>query len=112
MIRRLSWFAAGVVAGVGVARSARRRVAGTARRLSPTNVVARVRRRAEDGIDSVSGAVREGRLAMRNRERELRARVDRRIDPIDRRLEEDETVLVDGAPIEPGRVVVMRSDRD
>jgi hypothetical protein len=49
---------------------------------------------------------------MRNRERELRARVDRRIDPIDRRLEEDETVLVDGAPIEPGRVVVMRSDRD
>jgi hypothetical protein len=49
---------------------------------------------------------------MANRERELRARLDRRVDPIDGRLNDDETLLVDGAPVEPGRVVVMRSERD
>ena len=112
MIKRLTWFVAGVVTGVGAARSARRRVVRTARRLSPVHAAERLRRRAEQGVDTVAGAVREGRLAMANRERELRARLERRVDPIDGRLAEDETLLVDGAPVEPGRVVVMRSERD
>ncbi len=112
MIKRLTWFIAGVVAGISGARSARRRVVRTARRLSPAHAAERLRRRAEQGVNTVAGAVREGRLAMANRERELRARLDRRVDPIDGRLNDDETLLVDGAPVEPGRVVVMRSERD
>lgn len=112
MIKRLTWFFAGVIAGVGAARSAKRRVVRTAKRLSPTYAAERLRRKAEHGVDTVAGAVREGRLAMANRERELRARLDRRVHPIDTRLGDDETLLVDGAPVEPGRVVVMRSERD
>jgi hypothetical protein len=52
--------------------------------------------------------MREGRDAMHTRERELRARRDGRVETLDDQLGPDDQLLVDGQPVETGRVIVLR----
>jgi hypothetical protein len=65
MIRRGFWLVAGFGLGVAAATRARRQVEAAAARLGPTGLATRVRR-------DVSGALDEGRRAMRDRETRLR----------------------------------------
>lgn len=107
-MRRLVWFASGVATGAAGAGYARRRVGTTARRLAPANVA----RRASAGVRRsgrrVADAVREGRLAAQVRERELRAEREGRLVRLHEHLRPGDEVLVDGTPVESGRVILMR----
>ena len=86
MIKRLTWFLGGAVAGVAGAGVAKRKVKQAATRLTPRNVARGVGNRVRD-------AVADGRQSMRDREDELRARLD-------------------DLPIEPGEVIVLKQQRD
>jgi hypothetical protein len=105
MIKRLTWFMSGAVAGVAGAAVAKRKVKQAATHLTPKNIV--------HGFTShVRESVAEGRQAMRAKEAELRARADGRVLRLADDLEEGDEVLVDGVPVEPGQVVVLKQIRD
>lgn len=116
MMKRLTWFVGGVAAGAIGAERAKRKVRTVAADLAPVHVARRVtqgvRRRGYD----VADAVREGRRAMRRKEIELRARRDGRATTLAEELADEldagTEILVDGRPVEPGRVVVLRQVRD
>ena len=121
MMKRISWFISGAVAGIAGAGYTKRKLKATASHLAPTNVaraaVAKVRASSHD----VVAAVRDGRDAMHAKETELWARVHGRADspaietgPDDEVLVvgPDDQVLVDGHPVEPGQVIVLREVRD
>lgn len=110
MMRRIGWFVTGVAAGVAGVRVAGRRLRRTARRLAPAAVGRQVTQQVRRRIDSVGDAVREGRTAKHNRELELRARLDRRVDTLDEHLGPGDTLLVDGEPVDTARVIVLRGD--
>lgn len=107
-MKRVTWFVGGVVAGAAGANYAKRRVRATAAQLAPANVARSAaevaRRRARDLAD----AVRDGRDAMTDREDELRARRDGRLARLDEHVGPDDEVLVDGRPVSPDRVAVLR----
>ena len=115
MMKRVTWFVGGVVtgaAGSGYAtRAIKRRVRRTAIQLAPVNVARGAVRAVKDKRRDVGAAVREGRDAMRTRERELRARRDGRIETLDDQLGPDDQLLVDGEPVDTGRVIVLRRAR-
>ncbi len=107
-VRRVVWFAGGLVAGAAGAGYAKRKVTTTARKLAPANV-------AKGAVDSVkrtghrvADAMREGRAAANVRERELRAERDGRLVRLGDHLRPGDEVLVDGQPVESGRVILMR----
>lgn len=107
-MRRVIWFAGGLAAGAAGAGYAKRKVAITARRMAPNNVargaVGTVRRSGR----RVADAVREGRNAAQVRERELRAERDGRLVRLSEHLHPGDELLVDGEPVESGRVILMR----
>lgn len=105
MIKRVTWFVSGAVAGVAGAGLAKRKVKKAANRLTPRNLAHGVTGRIRD-------AVAEGRLAMRAKESELHARYDGRVSTLADDLEEGDEVLVDGRPVEPGQVIVLKQIRD
>lgn len=105
MIKRLTWFVGGAVAGVAGAGIAKRKVKKAAAHLTPQHVVHGVTGRVRD-------AITEGRNAMRAKETELRALLDGRVTPLADDLEEGDEVLVDGRPVEPGQVIVLKQVRD
>ena len=87
---------------------AKRKVVHAARTMAPANVargaasgVNRTRRRVVD-------AVREGRLAAQTRERELRAERDGRLVRLGEHLRPGDELLVDGEPVESGRIILLR----
>jgi hypothetical protein len=110
-MRRVTWFVGGAVAGAAGVGYAKRAVRRTAAQLDPKHVarttVAQARRRSSDLVD----AVREGREAMRTREAELKARRDGRIETLDGHVRPTDQLLVDGEPVELGRVIVLRDAR-
>ena len=112
MMKRVTWFAGGVVAGVATARirEAQGQGHGVADRTLPRwpdppadNMLAKSR----DVLD----AVREGRMVMKHTEDELHARRDGRLVSLDEHVGPDDQVFVDGVPVESGRVIVMRPKR-
>ncbi len=111
-MRRVVWFAGGVATGAASAGYAKRKVTGAARRLAPTSVarstVGSVRRSGERVID----AVREGRRAAKVRERELIAQRDGRLVRLADHLHPEDEVLLDGEPVDSGRVILMRRRDD
>lgn len=107
-MRRITWFVGGVAAGAAGANYAKRKVRSTAAQLSPTKVARTTFDRAKQRALDLSDAVRDGRNAMHVREDELRARRDGRIDTLDAHVGPDDQLLVDGRPVEPGRVIVLR----
>ena len=74
MMKRITWFVGGVVAGAASAGYAKRKVRTTAAHLAPVNVVRSAGARVRDQGRHVAGAIREGRSAMHAREDELKAR--------------------------------------
>lgn len=111
MIKRFVWFVSGLVTGVVAmvftGRKVRRRVDQVSN-LTPVKVVRDATQSVRQSVAEVGEAVRDGRDAMRAKENELRARVEGRVSSLDDELDPDDSVLVDGEPIEPGRVVVLR----
>ncbi len=106
MIKRVTWFVSGAVAGAAGAGVAKRKVKAKAAELTPA-------RMARGASQRVRDAVGDGRRAMRAREAELRARVAG-VAPVSLadELEPYDTVLVDGEPVEAGKVIVLRQVRD
>jgi hypothetical protein len=108
MMKRVTWFAGGVVAGVATAGYAKKKVKQTASQIAPAHVArsaaTTVRTRTREVVD----AVREGRQVMQHTEDELRARRDGRLTSLDQHVGPDDQVFVDGIPVESGRVIVMR----
>ena len=82
-----------------------RKMKQAATHLAPKNVVHSVTGRVRDAFS-------EGRLAMRAREAELRARFDGRATTLVDDLDEGDEVLVDGRPVAPGQVIVLKQIRD
>ena len=105
MIKRLTWFVGGAVAGIAGASVAKRKAKEVAAEYAPAQM-------ARKAGDRVREAVAEGKRAMKAKEAELRARIDGRVATLADDLEEGDTVIVDGRPVEPGQVIVLRQVRD
>ena len=105
MIKRMTWFIGGAVAGVAGVGVAKRKMKQAATHLAPKNVVHGVSDRFRD-------AFTEGRRAMRAKETELRARLDGRATTLADDLDEGDEVLVDGLPVKAGQVIVLKQVRD
>ncbi len=71
--KRLFWMTVGYGAGLGSSYYAARKVKAAARRYTPDGLGDRV----GDRVDDVKAAMVEGRAAMRRREMQLRADLDR-----------------------------------
>lgn len=112
MMKRVTWFVSGAVAGVMGAGYAKRKVKATASQLAPVNVARGAADRVKTRLHDVGDAVREGRDAMRTKEQELKARVDGRAVPLDTALAPGDQVLVEGRAVEPGQVIVLRDVRE
>ncbi len=110
-MRRVTWFVTGVAAGATGANYAAKKIKERAARLTPVNVARSAATKAKDGGRHVVEAFREGRDAMRDREEQLKARRDHEVEPVDGRLAPGEQLLVDGHPVESGRVIVLKQRR-
>jgi hypothetical protein len=111
MIKRLSWFISGALAGVAGVGYAKKKVKATASHLTPSNFVKSARARLRERRLDVSEALRDGRSAMQSKEAELIARRDGTFKTADE-LGSSDQVLVDGKPVEPGQIIVLRQVRD
>jgi len=115
MIKRLIWFVSGVVAGISGVLFAGKRVKRSVTSFTPIKVAQRATQSTRSGLNSVADAFREGRDAMRDKEFEMKARRDGRVESFDqqgsiRPLQPGDELLIDGKRIEPGRVIVLRED--
>lgn len=108
MMKRVTWFAGGVAAGIAGAGYAKKRIKEAAANVAPAQVAksaaTRVRAKGRDIVD----AVREGRDAMNQHEDELRAKREGRLESLEDHVGPGDKVFVDGQPVESGRVIVMR----
>ena len=115
MIKRLIWFVSGVVAGIGGVLFAGKRVKRSVTSFTPIKVAHRVTQTTRSRLNSVGDAFREGRDAMRDKEFEMKAKRDGRVESFDqqrpiRPLQQGDELLVDGQRIEPAQVIVLRED--
>ncbi len=115
MIKRLIWFVSGVVAGISGVLFAGKRVKRSVTSFTPIKVAQRATQSTRSGLNSVADAFREGRDAMRDKEFEMKAKRDGRVESFDqqgsiRPLQPGDELLIDGKRIEPGRVIVLRED--
>ena len=108
MMKRVTWFAGGVVAGVATAGYAKKKVKETASQVAPAQVARSAARTLRVKSRDVVDAVREGRQVMRHTEDELHARREGRLVSLDEHVGPSDRVYVDGVPVESGRVIVMR----
>ncbi|HEY5663503.1 MAG TPA: hypothetical protein VIS05_05660 [Ilumatobacter sp.] len=110
-MKRVTWFVTGVATGAAGAGYAVKKVKRTASQLAPANVVKGAATRARDSGRKLADAVREGRAAMHAREDELKARRDARVATLDEHLDPGDQLLVDGRPVDSGRVIVLKQKR-
>ncbi len=110
-MKRITWFVTGVAAGVTSASYATKKIKRTASQLAPVNVAKGAASRAKQGGRKVVAAVKEGRAAMHAREDELKVRRDARVETLDEHLEPGDQLLVDGQPVDTGRVIVLKQRR-
>jgi hypothetical protein len=92
--------------------AAKRKVRTVANELAPVQVARRAGESVLERGRRVSDAIREGRDAMSAKERELRAKLDGRVTSLADEVDDIDTVLVDGRPVEPGQVIVLKQVRD
>ncbi len=109
MMKRVTWFAGGVVAGIASAGYAKKKVKETASQMAPAHLAKSAAGAVRGKTRDVADAVREGRQVMRHTEDELRARREGRLLSLDDHVAPGDRVFVDGVPVESGRVIVMRS---
>jgi len=105
MMKRVTWFVGGAVAGAAGVTVAKRKVKQAATQLTPKRMVNGLTNRVHD-------AYVEGIRAMRTKEIELRGRMDGTATSLADDLDEGDSVLVDGRPVEPGQVIVLKQIRD
>lgn len=79
MIKRLVWFATGLATGAGAVMVLGRRLRRRVVALTPVRVAERVVQRLRAVVTNTRAAVREGVDGMRERELELRSRLDDRV---------------------------------
>ena len=113
MMKRVTWFVGGVAAGAVGAGAAKRKVKSVATELTPVQVVAGVPRArcataATAWPKRPRGPPGDGRPRSTSCGPASTAASPRVADEID----DVETVLVDGRPVEPGQVIVLRQVRD
>ena len=113
MMKRVTWFVGGVAAGAVGMTAAKKKVTKVANDLAPVQVAKRATGNVRSGGHRVADAVREGRQAMKVKEMELRARLDGRgPTTLADELDDVDTVIVDGRPVQAGQVIVLRQVRD
>jgi hypothetical protein len=105
MIKRLTWFVGGAVIGAAAAGAAKKKAAQVATQYTPANV-------ARATTTRVREAVTEGRRAAKEREAELRAVMNGTPTSLADHLGDGDRVYVDGRPVEPGQVIVLRQVRE
>lgn len=105
MIKRLTWFLGGAAAGIAGASVAKRKVKAVTAEYAPAQVAKKATNRVKD-------AIAEGKRAMKAKEAELRARLDGTASTLADDLADGDTVFVDGQPVEPGQVIVLRQVRE
>ena len=110
-MKRITWFVTGVAAGATGVSYATKKVKQTASQLAPANVAKGAASQVKQRSRQVVDAVREGRAAMHDREDELKARRDARVETLDDRLEPGDQLLVDGQPVDSGRVIVLKQKK-
>jgi hypothetical protein len=111
-MKRVTWFIGGMAAGAVGITAGKRKVKSVASELTPVRVAKRATGSVRDRGERVVEAVREGRRAMVAKEHELRARLDGRLTTVADEIDDVETLLVDGRPVEAGQVIVLRQVRD
>ncbi|MEX1105411.1 MAG: hypothetical protein WEB78_04375 [Ilumatobacteraceae bacterium] len=112
MMKRVTWFIGGAAAGVVAASAAKRKVKSVAHELAPVQIAKRATGSVRTRGQLIGEAVREGRQAMKAKEMELRARLDGRSSTLADELDDVDAVLVNGVPVAPGQVIVLRQVRD
>jgi hypothetical protein len=112
MMKRVTWFVGGVAAGAVGVGAAKRKVRRVTDELAPVQIARRAGGQVVERTSRVGEALREGRRAMRTKEIELRARLEGRTSTLADELDDVDTVLVDGRPVEAGQVIVLRQVRD
>lgn len=75
MIKRLTWFVTGAVAGVGSVLIVGRRIKRRVSELAPVRVAERALDKTKESVSRLKRAATDGRDAMREREEELKSRV-------------------------------------
>ena len=112
MMKRVTWFVSGAIAGVAGASYTKKKVKATASQLAPSNIaknaVAKVKDKGHDVID----AVRDGRDAMKEKEAELRARLGSDGDNDNDEPTTIEVIATEAVPVKPGQVIVLQQIRD
>jgi hypothetical protein len=116
MIKRLIWFVSGVVAGISGVLFAGKRVKRSVTGFTPVKVAQRAAQTTRSRLSLFGDAFREGRDAMRDKEFEMKAKRDGRVESLDQLgpiqpLQQGDELLVDGKRIEPGRVIVLRENQ-
>lgn len=107
-MKRTFWFVGGVATGVAGVNYTKRKVATAAQQLAPVQVARRAGQGVRRSGQRVTEAVRAGRETSRIRQRELHAERDGDVIRLADHLQPGDEVLVDGTPIETGRVILMR----
>lgn len=110
-MKRVTWFTVGVAAGAIGSGYTKRKVRTTAAQYTPARVARSTVEVARDRALDLVDAVRDGRRAMLVREAELRARRDGRLVTLDEHVAPGDALLVDGEPVDPGRVILLRRSR-
>ena len=107
MMKRLTWFMSGAAAGVVGASVAKKRVKAAAAELSPATL-------AHKAVDRVREVAQEGKQAIKAKQIELRARLTGKpghAATLADELQDGDAVFVDGQPVEPAQVIVLRQRR-
>ena len=112
MMKRITWFAGGLAAGVAGAGYAKKKVKEAASNVAPAQVVKSAVSKARSKGRAVADAVREGRVVASQHEDELRAKREGRLESLEDHVEPGDKVFVDGEAVDSGRVIVMRQLRD
>jgi len=108
MMKRLTWFMGGAAAGVVGASVAKKKVKAAAAELSPANL-------AHKAAERVREKAADAKLVLKTKQIELRARLTGKpgyAATLADELQEGDAVFVDGQPVAPGQVIVLRQVRE
>lgn len=99
-MKRITWFAGGIVAGAAGSVVAGRKIKAKAQQLKPVNVAKNAVGKVKERVRDLTEAVKEGREAMHDKEVELKALRDLGI---------ADTQDAEIVPVRPGQVIVLKS---
>ena len=108
MMKRLTWFMGGAAAGVAGATVARKKVKAAAAELAPSNLAHKAAERVRDIAEDAKQTIKAKQI-------ELRARITGKpphAPTLADELQDGDAVFVDGQPVEPGQVIVLRKVRE